>query len=135
MGRAPLVGRRDVIGGSRMDAMNGRLLLLLLLFFFFTFFFLNTFFGPQAGIEPGSLRAVVDCYSRRLATAVDFHSAGASQQWVFAAADAVPAQRRCESPRLCQRQQPTDSSGPPGKVPNLPMANPSLLSHTHLKPK
>ena len=47
-------------------------------------FFLNKLFGLQAGIEPGSSRAVVDCYSRRFATAVDFHSAAEP-------ADAVPA--------------------------------------------
>ena len=47
-------------------------------YFYFIYFFKYTFFWTS-GLEPGSSRAVVDCYSRRLATPVDFHSAAAPE--------------------------------------------------------
>ena len=54
-----------------------------------------------------------------------------SQRPTYARASGPPM----PEPAAHRRQQPTNGSGPPGKVPNLPMANPSLLTHTQLKPK
>ena len=85
-------GARPTGGAQRCDrwVANGRGEREIIILFF------NKLFGPQAGIEPGSSRAVVDCLqpeTRNGGGLSQRRCAGASEQRVFAVADAVHSKK------------------------------------------
>ena len=111
------MGRRNVIGGS--NGRNERETIIIIIF--------NTFFRPQD-------RTWVLAGGSGLLQPETRNGSGLSQRYRRSGAVKVHGPPMPE-PAAHRRQQPTNGSGTPGKVPNLPMANPSLLTPTQLKPK